>query len=150
MQSKRYFFNVCVCLTTFLIGLSCRGFRQAPLGLHGIYSRNTDSLYKTNNLCKDSVLSILKKQNLIVKKEILHEYDQPWDSLRYLISNIPCGSEHIEAYIEFQDKKSTNTSFRILWFNSIPINDDSLYVEKTKRYYMCFEKILRNSRITRE
>lgn len=150
MQSKKHFCNVYFFLIIFLIGLSCRGFRQAPLGIHGIYSRNTDSLYKTNNLCKDSVLSILKRQDLVIKKELLHEYDQTWDSLRYLISNIPCGSEHIEAYIEFQDKKSTNTSFRILWFNSKPINDDSLYMEKTKYYYMCFEKILKNSRITRE
>lgn len=133
-----------------LANISCREFRLAPLGIHGIYSHINDSIvYKTINLSKDSMLAVLKSNNLIVKNGRLHSYDPTWDSLSYLIKKIPCDSEHVEAYIEFQDKKSNNTTFRILWFNSTPTKNDSLYLRKTEAYYKCFEMLLKEKNIIR-
>lgn len=149
LREKYIKLGVYLVLMLSLANVSCRGFRPAPLGIHGIYSRINDSVYKTNNLCKDSILDILKSKNLIIKKEYLHKYDPPWDSLRYLISNIPCNLKYIEAYVEFHDKKSNNTTFRILWFNSTPTNDDKLYKKRTEAYYKCFELLLKENNIVK-
>ncbi len=131
------------------IDCSCKGFGYAPHGHSGCYSRINDSIYKTTNLCKDSILSILESKNLVIKTGRLQSYDPPWDSLRYVISNIPCDTGSVEAYIEFNDKKSHNATIRILWFNSTPTEDDSLYLKRTEVYYRCFELLLKENNITK-
>jgi len=123
----------------------CRGINApAPLGIHGEYSLTSNvPIYKTNNINKDSVLKILSKENLNIKTGKFNDYGAPWDSLRYLIGNIPCDKQLIEAYIEFKDKRATNTTFKVLWFNATPTKDDKIYQKLTDSYYKCFESFLR-------
>lgn len=139
---------VVILLISTIVYYSCKGFGYAPHGHSGCYRRITDSIYKTNNLCKDSILKILASKDLIIKSGRLQSYDPPWDSLRYIISNIPCDTDKIEAYIEFNDKDSKNATIKILYFESTPTEDDSLYVRKTEAFYKCFEQILKENNIT--
>src|SRR5689334_1869962 len=108
-QSRLTFFSWV--LTFGLIGLmvyvlkDCRGFMApAPAGIHGVYLSDTyHPTYKAPAF-KGSLLKAFEAGQIIVKRERLHSYDPPWDGLRYLIGNIRCDTEDIEAYIEFSDK----------------------------------------------
>jgi len=122
---------------------SCKFKSPAPAGIHGEYSLTPDSyVYQANGINKDSVLSIFKMNDLKVTGGKLNNYDAPWDSLRYLIGNIPCDTQNIEAYIEFTDKKALN-----IWFNATPTDDDEKYEKLAKGYYECFEALLKKSGI---
>lgn len=126
------------------IACSCNRFmKPAPEGEHGLYSKLNNPVYQSTN-SKDSLLLILKEKHLIIQEGRINKYDAPWDCFRYFISNINCDSQQIEAYIEFQDKKATNATFRVLWFKSVPTNDDSIYNKRTANYYQCFESLLKN------
>lgn len=119
--------------------------KPAPPGIHGNYSiTGYDPVYKTSNE-KDSLLQRLEKDGLEIKSGRLHDYDPPWDSLRYVIGNIPCGTEKIESYIEFsKEKQDSLTTFRVLWMNAAPNEsyDTALYNTMARKYYDCFETIL--------
>lgn len=123
----------------------CKGIMApAPSGIHGHYSSATyDPEYKTK-MSVDSFLTVLKKDGMIIKSGRLNDYDPPWDSLRYLIGNIPCDKQQIEAYIEFKDKRATNTTFKVMWFNAPPTKDDKIYQKLTESYYKCFESLLKS------
>lgn len=137
-----------IILIVILVDCSCKGLGYAHHGHSGCYLRINDSIYKTNNLSRDSILSILKSKNLIIKTGRLQSYDPPWDSLRYVISNIPCDTNKTEAYIEFNDKHSNMTTIKILYFISTPTEDDTVYLKKTEAFYKCFELILKENNIT--
>lgn len=118
--------------------------KPAPPGIHGLYSSDYDPVYKTTD-DKDSLLHDLEREGILVKSGRLHDYDPPWDSLRYVIGNIRCDTQLIEPYIEFfRGKQEGFTSFRILWINAAPNKsyDTTLYNNLTKKYYDCFEAIL--------
>ena len=119
--------------------------KSAPPGIHGFYSlADYDLIYKTED-DKDMLLHDLENDGLQVKNGRLHDYDPPWDSLRYLIDNISCDTQKIEPYIEFhRGKQNGFTTFRILWINATPNEsyDTILYKNLTKKYYDCFEVIL--------
>lgn len=121
--------------------------KPAPMGVHGQYSLLEETTYKTNNLNKDSILKVLKLNDLTIKEGRLNKYDAPWDSLRYIIGNINCNTQIIEACIEFQDKNSINATFKVLWFNAVPTNDDSVYKMRVKEYSQCFEAILKKNNL---
>src|SRR5689334_9457942 len=110
--------------------------RLAPPGIHGLYSlADYDLVYKTK-YDKDTLLSDLAKDGLVIKSGRLHDYDPPWDSLRYLIDNITCDKQKIEPYIEFhREKQKGFTTFRILWINAAPNKsyDTTLYRTLTKK-----------------
>lgn len=130
--------------------IGCLGIKsKAPKGIHGEFTlESSTSEYIANGLTKDSVLEILMQENLRVKNGRLNDYDAPFDSLRYLIGEIRCGNnEQIEAYIEFKDKTSKNTSFKIIWFNANPTKNDSEYDLRTKEYYDCFETLMKRCKI---
>jgi len=120
--------------------------KPAPPGIHGLYSLvDYDPVFKTKYE-KDSLLEQLETDGLIIKSGRLHDYDPPWDSLRYLIDNVRCETQNIEAYIEFRrTKQDSFTTFRILWINAAPNEsyDTTLYETLTKKYYNCFETILK-------
>jgi hypothetical protein len=120
--------------------------KPAPPGIHGLFSSaDYNPLYNTK-YDKDSLLKYLEKEGLIIKSGILNDYDPPWDSLRYLVGNIRCDTQIIEPYIEFNKEKHNGlTTFRILWINATPNEsyDTTLYQTLTKKYYDCFEKILK-------
>lgn len=135
-------------LVVIFLLFSCRGFmKPAPIGVHGQYSLLEETSYKTNNLSKDSILKILMLNDLSIKEGRLNKYDPPWDSLRYIIGNINCNAQLIEACVEFQDKNSITSTFKVLWFNAIPTNDDSVYKIRAKEYYQCFEAVLKKNNI---
>jgi len=125
----------------------------APRGIHGIYSSaNYDRVYKTK-LHKDSLLVDLEKEGLIIKSGRLHDYDAPWDSLRYLIDSVTCDTQRIEPYIEFfKEKQNGLTCFKIIWINAAPnlSYDTSVVPILTKKYYDCFEDILKRHEVTKE
>ena len=125
----------------------------APLGVHGIYSFvQCDRMYKVK-IQKDSLLHAFKKEGFIVSADRLNKYDPPWDSLRYLISNIYCGNQKIEPYIEFKKEKSDGfTLFQILWINAAPnmSYDTNIYKMLTIKYYNCFEDILKRNDVQLE
>lgn len=120
--------------------------KPAPPGIHGLYSLyDYNPVYKTKH-DKDSLLNLLKVDGLVIKSGRLHDYDAPWDSLRYLIDNIRCDTQIIEPYIEFQREKQNDfTTFKILWINATSNEsyDTILYQTMTKKYFNCFETILR-------
>lgn len=120
--------------------------KPAPPGIHGHYSLDQHNpVYKTKH-DKDSLLNMLRLEGLVIKSGRLHDYDPPWDSLRYLVDNIQCDTQKIEPYIEFQREKQNDfTTFSILWINATPNEsyDTMLYQTMTKKYYNCFEAILR-------
>lgn len=113
----------------------------APSGVHGEYSLNSAKIYQTNK-SRDSVLFIFKKNGLVIKTGRLNYYDAPWDSLRYRIEKFSCGDDLIEAYIEFEKKKNSGSSFKVLWFNGPPTEDENNYSQRTQKYYKCFENFL--------
>ena len=119
--------------------------KPAPPGIHGLYSLTEyDPAYRTKYE-KDSLLKHLEKDGLIIKSGRLHNYDPPWDSLRYLVDNIRCDTQNIEPYIEFRREKQNGfTKFKILWINATPNEsyDTTIYQTLAKRYYDCFEAIL--------
>ena len=127
--------------------------KPAPRGIHGLYSlAGYDPIYKSK-YDKDSLLKYLKTDSLLIKSGRLHDYDPPWDSLRYLIDNVHCDTQTIEPYIEFHRQKQNGfTVFRILWINATPIEsyDTTLYQTLTKKYYDCFEKILERHGVQHE
>lgn len=126
----------------------CRGIMApAPLGIHGIFSSiSYDPNYQTT-MSMDSILMLLEKKNITIKTGRLNDYDAPWDSLRYVLGNIPCDKQQIEAYIEFKDKRATNTTFKVLWFNAEPTKDDKEYRKRTEAYYECFEALLKTNNL---
>lgn len=119
--------------------------KPAPPGIHGNYSlAEYDLTYKTE-YDKDSLLHNLEKDGLDIRSGRLHDYDPPWDSLRYLVGNIRCDTQQIESYIEFRKEKQDGfTTFRILGMSATPNEsyDTMLYRNLTKKYYDCFETIL--------
>lgn len=126
----------------------CRGIKApAPYGIHGEYSLVSTPTYTANGVEKDSLLKLLTKENLIVKNGRVNDYDPPWDSLRYLVANIPCDEEKIEAYIEFKDKRARNTTFQVLWFNAEPTRDNKEYEKRAEKYFKCFESLLRKNQL---
>jgi hypothetical protein len=136
-------------LTAGLIGLviyqlkDCKGFMApAPAGIHGTYSSASYNPTYKATVPKDSLLKLLEAGQLQVKSERLNSHDPPWDSLRYLIGNIRCDTGHVEEYVEFLDKKESQSTFRVLWFNATPTTDDKVYDRLTNTYYQCFEKEL--------
>jgi hypothetical protein len=121
----------------------CRGIMApAPLGIHGHYSSTSDTPNYQVGIGIDSILMLFSKANITIKTGRLNDYDAPWDSLSYVLSDIPCDKQQIEAYIEFKDK-TANTTFRVLWFNAAITKDDKLYQKLTESYYKCFESFLR-------
>lgn len=113
----------------------------APSGIHGEYSLNEyDTTYQLL-VSKDSFFLFLQKKSIIVD---YIDYNSPLDSARYNIENISCNMENIEAYIEFEDKKS---KFHILWFSAKPCEEEDEYVKRAKEYYNCFELLLKNSNL---
>ncbi|RYE55632.1 MAG: hypothetical protein EOP48_09795 [Sphingobacteriales bacterium] len=122
--------------------------KPAPPGIHGLYSlRSYGRIYKTR-YSKDSLLGRLANDGLTIKSGRLHDYDPPWDSLRYLIDNVVCDTQKVEPYIEFRkEKERDSTTFRILWINATPNEsyDTTLYQNLTKKYYDCFETILKRN-----
>jgi hypothetical protein len=124
--------------------------KPAPPGIHGLYSlADYDPVYKIK-YDKDSLLKHLETDGLLIKSGRLNDYDPPWDSLRYLIDNIRCDTQSIEPYIEFRREKQNGlTTFRILWINAAPNEsyDTTLYQAMTKKYYNCFETILRRHEV---
>ncbi len=129
----------------------CKGIKApAPHGIHGEYALTSNPpIYTTNGITKDAIIKVLVKENLVVKSGRLNDYDASWDSLRYLIGNIPCGEQKIEAYIEFKDKKAVNTTFQILWFNAEPTKDNNEYQKRTENYYKCFEALLNKNKLVK-
>lgn len=115
----------------------------APKGIHGEYALTNNSPIYQTNLNKDSLLLKLTEEKLIVKPGQLDNYGAPWDSLRYLIDQIPCNQQKIEAYIEFFDSGRANTKFRVLWFNASTTTNNEVYEQLTRNYYECFEKLLK-------
>ena len=111
----------------------------APSGIHGVYSSSSPKNYQLNK-SKDSVLSVFIEKGLLIKMGKLNDYDAPWDSLRYGIDRIKCDKDLIEAYIEFA---KSGSSFRILWFNGSPTEDERIYNLRVEKYYYCFEKFLK-------
>lgn len=126
--------------------------RMAPRGIHGIYSSaDRDSKYQTQ-LSKDVLLKKLEQDGYLIKGGKLHDYDPPWDSLSYLIDKIPCDTQKIEAYIEFKRANQNElTNFRILWFNATPnlSEDTNVYNNLARRYYRCFEDILKSHMVSK-
>jgi hypothetical protein len=124
--------------------------KPAPPGIHGLYSSDDrDAIYKTN-LHKDTLLHELDKEGLVIKSGRLHDYDPPWDSLRYLIDNITCDTQRIEPYIEFRkDRANGLTTFKILWINATPnlSYDTAVYWTLTRKYYNCFDAILKRHKV---
>ena len=154
-KTKAFFFFV---LIVIFVGLFIKYaprylaiMKTAPRGIHGLYSlADYDPLYKTN-YDKDTLLLELQKEGLLIKSGRLNDYDPPWDSLRYLIDNITCDTQKIEPYIEFRREKQNGfTTFRILWINATPNENDDLYRTLTKKYYGCFETILRRHGVQNE
>jgi hypothetical protein len=126
----------------------CTGIMApAPNGIHGTYAVVNPPVYEINGLTKDSMLIAFAKGNLIINSGRLNNYDPPWDSLSYLISNIYCGREKIEAYIEFSNKSDTNTTLKLVHFNALPTKDNEEYKKRVENYYKCFEDLLSTLRI---
>lgn len=111
----------------------------APSGIHGTYSSNSPRNYELNK-SKDSVIAIFERNGLSIKTGKLNDYDAPWDSLRYGINKFPCDKDIIEAYIEFA---KSGASFKILWFNGSPTDDERIYNLRVEKYYYCFESFLK-------
>lgn len=148
--SKVFRWTLTAALIGFVIYLlkDCKGFMApAPAGIHGTYSSTSYNPTFKAPVSKDSLLQLLEAGQLQVKSGRLNSYDPPWDSLRYLIGNIRCDTGHIEAYIEFLDKKEAQSTFRILWFNAPPTTDDKVYDRLTSSYYQCFERELLNYQV---
>lgn len=126
----------------------CTGIMApAPNGTHGTYTVVNPHIYEINGLTKDSLLTAFAKRNLIINSGRLNNYDPPWDSLSYLISNIYCGREKIEAYIEFSKKSDTNRTLKLVHVNALPTKDDEEYENRVENYYKCFEDLLSTLRI---
>lgn len=128
----------------------CRGFiAPAPAGIHGNYS--SASFYSTYKalVSKDSLLKTLEASKIFVRSGRLNSYDPPWDSLSYILGNIPCDTGHVEAYIQFSDKNERQSTFHVLWFNASPTTNDEDYDWLTKRYYNCFDEIFQNFQVTK-
>ncbi len=132
-----------------LVGIyCCTGIKTpAPLGIHGEYSSISYTPNYQTNMSKDSLLLILAKENVTIKSGRLNNYDPPWDSLRYVLGNITCDNQKIEAYIEFKDKRATNTTFQVFWFNATPTKDDKIHEKLTTNYYQCFEALLKKNNL---
>jgi hypothetical protein len=144
---KIYDWIVIIALVGLLIFFfkDCRGFMApAPAGIHGTFSSSSYNPTYKAPVYKDSLLKAIAASQIIVRSGRLHSYDPPWDSLSYLLSNIPCDTGHVEAYIEFSNKKESQSTFRVLSFNASPIKDDEDYDRLTKHYYNCFETVLEN------
>jgi hypothetical protein len=95
-------------LVIFLVK-DCRGFMApAPAGIHGRYLSTTyEPTYKAP-VPKDSLLKTLEANNILTMSGRQHSYDPPWDSLTYIFGNIPCDTEHIEAYVEFSHRNEAD------------------------------------------
>jgi hypothetical protein len=135
--------------TLILVGVyCCTGIKTpAPLGVHGEYSSISYNPNYQASMSKDSFLLMLSKENVEIKSGRLNNYDPPWDSLRYVLGNIICDNQEIEAYIEFKDKKATNRTFKVFWFNAAPTKDDKIYEKLTANYYNCFEALLKKNNL---
>ena len=134
-------FRFAIVIIVILQLFSCT---PAPHGIHGLYELDSNkNIYQANNLCKDSFLNVLVKEHIAVKPDTSLKYGAPWDSLRYLLGNIPCDSQHIEAYVEFKDKRANNVTFRLLWFNATPTKDDKIYQKLAESFYKCFDSFLK-------
>lgn len=116
------------------VGLkNCRGLlAPAPLGIHGHYSLDTDVSYTIDNTTVDTFLGVFSKQGFVVRNQ--------YTGWRYLVGNIPCDQTKIEAYIEF-DTTTAVASFKVLWLNAEPTEDDEEYKRLAKTYFDCFDTI---------
>jgi len=132
-----------------ILSFNICGCSRAPEGAQGFYNiggrDSTSCLLK--NVTKDIFFSALRKEGLVVKSDRLHDYDPPWDSIHYVISDIYCDHQIIDAYIEYNDKQTVDKRLIILGFKAKPTYDNNLYFILVERYYHCFKSLLRKNNL---
>ena len=150
MRFKGYKILIGLAIITFIVVrlCCCKGIMTpAPSGIHGHFSAGTYEPNYETTISVDSFLTILKHDKIIIESGRLNDYDPPWDSLRYILGNITCDKEKIEAYIEFKDKRASNTTLQVIWFNAVPTMDNEEYKKRAENYYQCFEALLKKNNL---
>jgi hypothetical protein len=147
MKRVKRFFVVVLVLSVFVTLFTCniRSFKNpAPSGIHGHYSLTGDLATYSTTLSKDSVLHLFANNGLTVNNGRLNEYDPPWEGLRYVIGNVNCQRQAVDAYVEFSSKKIKPTTFKVIWIKSEPNLKENDYNRLAEKYHKCFRVIMKS------